>query len=92
MRVSVGDAGLEERCEAKEGVMELGDKTEDGMVGGRIRIGLRETSMTGSMGSEVTISRYLSLSYRDRDLKMGVNTGRSILGWRRVRYMWKPCK
>ena len=105
--------GLEERREAKEGMMELGDEMEDGMVGGRIGIGLREISMTGSMGlevtisrylsllygdrdlkmgSEVTISRYLSLLYGDRDLKMGVNTGRSILGWRRVRYMWKPCK
>ena len=56
MRVSAGDVGLEERCEAKEGVMELGDEMEDGMVGGRIRIGLRETSMTGLMGSEVMIS------------------------------------
>ena len=90
--MSVGDAGLEERREAKEGVMELGDEMEDGMVGGGIGIGLRETSMTGLMGSEVTISQYLSLSYGDRDLKMGVNTGRSISGWRRVRYMWKPCK
>ena len=54
--MSAGDAGLEERREAKEGVMELGDEMKDGMVGGGIGIGLRVTSMTGLMGSEVTIS------------------------------------
>ena len=54
--MSVGDADLEERHKAKDGVMELGDEMGDGMVGGGIRIGLRETSMTGLMGSEVMIS------------------------------------
>ena len=32
MRVSAGDVGLEERHKAKEGVMKLGDKMEDGIV------------------------------------------------------------
>ena len=56
--MSAGDVGLEEIREAKEGVMELGDK----MVGGGTGIGWRETSVIGSHGSKVTISRYLSRS------------------------------
>ena len=56
MRVSARDVGLEESCDARDGVMELGDETEDRMVGGGTGTGERETSMTGSQGSEVTIS------------------------------------
>ena len=52
MRVSVGDDRLEEIQEAKEDVTELGDE----MVGGGTGMGWRETSVTGSHGSEVTIS------------------------------------
>ena len=62
MRVSAGDAGLEEIREAREGVTELGDKMEDGTDGGGTGIRWRETSVTGSQGSEVTISQYLSCS------------------------------
>ena len=58
--MSAGDAGLEESREAKEEVMELGDKTEDVIVGGGIGTGERETSRTGSTDSEVMISQYLS--------------------------------
>ena len=35
---------------------ELGDEMEDGETRGGIRIGVRETPMMGSAGSEVTIS------------------------------------
>ena len=58
MRVSAGDDGLEEIQEAKEGVIELGDK----IVGGGTGMGWRETSVIGLHGSEVTISWYLSRS------------------------------
>ena len=54
----MGDDGLEEIREAKEGVIELGDE----MVGGGTGMGWRETSVIGSHGSEVTISWYLSHS------------------------------
>ena len=46
---------------------ELGEEREDEAVGGGTGIGCRETSVIGSHGLEVTISRYLSCSYRDRD-------------------------
>ena len=55
-----GDTGLEESHEAKEEVMELGDETEDVIVGGGIGTRERETSRTGSTDSEVMISQYLS--------------------------------
>ena len=60
--MSAGDPGLEEIQEAKEGVTELGDAMEDGTVGGGTGSRWRETSVTGSQGSEVTISQYLSYS------------------------------
>ena len=59
----MGDDGLEEIREAKEGVIELGDE----IVGGGTGMGWRETSVIGLHGSEVTISRYLSHSWEDRD-------------------------
>ena len=62
MRVSAGDVGLEEIREAKEGVMELGDEMEVKIVGGGTGSRWRETSVTGSHSSEVTISWYLSRS------------------------------
>ena len=80
MSVSAGDDSLGEIREAKEGVIELGDE----MVGGRIGMGWRDTSIIGSQGSEVTISRYLSHSWGDRDRKMGVNTGKRVSGARQV--------
>ena len=54
----MGDDGLEEIREAKEGTIELGEE----MVGGRTGMGWRETSVTGSHCSKVTISWYLSRS------------------------------
>ena len=48
----VGDVGLEEIQDAKEGVIKLGDE----IVGGGTGMGRRETSVIGSHGSEVTIS------------------------------------
>ena len=54
----MGDDGLEEIREAKEGAIKLGDE----IVGGGTGMGWRETSVIGSQGSEVTISWYLSCS------------------------------
>ena len=84
MRVSAGDAGLEEIQEAKEGMMELGDERRDKAAGGGTGMGCRETLVIGSHGSEVTISQYLSHSYGDKDRKMGVNMGKSSSGERWV--------
>ena len=60
--MSAEGAGLDKIREAREGVTELGDKMENGVVGGGTGIGWRETSVMGSQGSEVMISRYLSHS------------------------------
>ena len=59
----MGDDGLEEIREAKEGAIELGDE----MVGGGTGMGWRDTSIISSHGSKVTISQYLSRSWGDRD-------------------------
>ena len=56
MRVSVGEAGLEEMRDAKEGVMGLAVEQEDHEEGARTGRGCKVTSVTGSPGSEVTIS------------------------------------
>ena len=53
----VGDIGLDEIQEAREGVTKLGEEMEDKVTGGRIGIGVRVTSVMGSTGSEVTIGR-----------------------------------
>ena len=56
MRVSVGEAGLEEMRDAKEGVMGLAVEQEDHKEGVRTGRGCKVTSITGSHGSEVIIS------------------------------------
>ena len=75
MRVEVGEGGLEEMREAREAEGELGrddrreardvesevgEETEVRDAGGGTGMGDKVTSMVGSVGSEVTISRYLS--------------------------------
>ena len=55
-------------------------------------MGDRVTSVTGSTGSEVTISRYLSWSKGDIDKNIGEKTGSRVLGGRWVMYVWKPCR
>ena len=56
-KVSVGDAGLEEIRDAKEGVMGLAEELDLQEEGARIGRGRKVASVTGSHGSEVTISR-----------------------------------
>ena len=79
MSVSVGEVGLEEIREAKEGVTGLGEEWRGQVEGAGMGMGCKETSVTGSHCSEVTISQYLSFSYRDKDWKMGLNMGKSTL-------------
>ena len=82
MRVVVGDGGLEEmrevretegepgrddRQEARDEVSEVGKEIIVEDDGGGTGIGDKVTSMVGSAGSEVTISRYLSRSRGDID-------------------------
>ena len=56
-KVSVGDAGLEEMRDAKEGVMGLAEELDLQEEGARIGRGCNVASTIGSHGSEVTISR-----------------------------------
>ena len=56
-KVSVGDAGLEEIRDAKEGVMGLAEELDLQEEGVRIGRGCKVASVIGSHGSEVTISR-----------------------------------
>ena len=56
-KVSVGDAGLEEIRDAKEGVMGLAEELDLQEEGARIGRGCKVASVIGSHGSEVTISR-----------------------------------
>ena len=62
MRVSEGEAGLEEMRDAKEGMMGLAIELVDHEEGACTGRGCKVTSVTGSHGSEVIISRYLSRS------------------------------
>ena len=55
-KVSVGDAGLEEIRDAKEGVMGLAEELDLQEEGARIGRGCKVASVTSSYGSEVTIS------------------------------------
>ena len=52
----MGDAGLEEIREAREGVMELGDERKDKATEGGTGTGCRETSVISSHSLEATIS------------------------------------
>ena len=66
-KVSVGEAGLEEMQEAKEGVIGLAVELEDQEDGAHIGRGCRVTLVTGLHGSEVTISQYCSRLYADKE-------------------------
>ena len=105
MSVGVGEGGLEEIRDAREMEGEPGreemretrdvdsnegdeDVAEDDRGG--TGIGVMVTSVIGSMGSEVTISRYLSRSKGDIDKNIGEKTGSRSLAGRRVMYVWKP--
>lgn len=53
--------------DAREVVSDVEGETVETEEGGGIGMGVRVTSVTGSTGSKVTISLYLSLSNRDID-------------------------
>ena len=53
----MGDAGPEEIRDAKEGVMGLAEELDLQEEGARTGRGCKVVSVTGSHGSEVTISR-----------------------------------
>ena len=67
-----GEAGREVIQEARDVERELGVETDVELVGGRTGMEVRVTLVTGSMGSDKTISQYLSQSWGDMDEKMGV--------------------
>ena len=105
MSVGVGEGGLEEIRDARETEGEPGweemrdtrdvdsDEGDEAVVeddGGGTGIGDMVTLVIGSMGSEVTISRYLSWSKGDIDKNIGEKTGSRIPTGRRVMYVWKP--
>ena len=58
----MGEAGLEEIRDAKDGTMGLAVESEDQEEGARTGRGCRVASIVGLHGSEVTISRYRSRS------------------------------
>ena len=62
-----GELGREDMREVRDEVSEVGEETVAVDDGGGTGIGDKVTLMTGSTGSEVTISRYLSLSRGDID-------------------------
>ena len=101
----VGEAGLEEIQEARDAEGELGREVmwdvrdavsevgEEIVVvdeGGGTGMGDRVTSVTGSTGSEVMISQYLSRSRGDIDWYIGEKMGSRVSAGRRVMYVWKP--
>ena len=90
-RGTEGEPGREEMRDVREVVNDEGEEVETEDDGGGTGIGDRETSVTGSMGLEVTISRYLSWSSGDIDRKIGEKMGSRVSARRRVMYMWKPC-
>ena len=53
----MGEAGLEEMRDAKEGVMGLAEELDLQEEGARTGRGCKVASVIGSQGSEVTISR-----------------------------------
>ena len=55
-------------------------------------MGDRVTSVTGSTGSEVIISRYLSWSKGDINKNIGEKMGSRVPAGSRVMYVWKPCR
>ena len=56
-KVSVGDAGLEEMRDTKEGVMGLAEELDLQEKGARTGRGCKTASVIGSQGLEVTISQ-----------------------------------
>ena len=72
--------------DASDVVSEEGDDGEREDGGGGTGMGESMTSVTGSTGSEVMISRYLSWSKGGIDKKIGEKMGNNILAGRRVRY------
>ena len=66
-REAEGELGRDDRREARDEVSEVGEETVAEDDGGGTGIGDKVTSMMGSVGSEVTISRYLSWSRGDID-------------------------
>ena len=62
-----GEPGRDNKREARDEVSEVGEETVVQDAGGGIGMGDKVTSMAGSTGSEVTISRYLSRSRGDID-------------------------
>ena len=60
-----GKLGWEDMREARDEVSEVGEETVAVDDEGGTGIGDKVTSMAGSIGSEVTISQYLSLSRGD---------------------------
>ena len=67
VREMEGELGRDDRREARDKVSKVGEETVAEDDGGGTGIGDKVTSMTGSAGSEVTISRYLSRSRGDID-------------------------
>ena len=65
VREMEGEPGHEDKREARDEVSDVGEETVAEDEGGGTGIGEIVTSMTGSTGSEVTISRYLSWSRGD---------------------------
>ena len=97
--MGVGEAGLDEIREARERDGEPGreemrdardvdsDEGDEVMLedeGGGTGIGDKVTSVSGSAGSEVTISRYLSWSKGDIDKNIREKMGRNNPAGRRV--------
>ena len=91
-RDAEGDPGREEIRDASDVVSEEGDDGESEDGGGGTGMGDKVVSVTGSTGSEVMISRYLSWSKGDIDEKIGEKTGSNVSAGRRVMYEWKPCR
>ena len=98
--MAVGEAGLEEIREARDVEGELGHEAmqdardaESEVVKddrGGTGMGDMVTSVTGSTGSEVMISWYLSWSRGDIDWYIGEKTRSKVLVGRQVMYVWKP--
>ena len=66
-REAEGELGRDDRREARDEVSEVGEETVAEDDGGGTGISDKVTSMMGSVGSEVTISQYLSWSRGDID-------------------------
>ena len=91
-RDAEGDPGREEIRDTSDVVSEEGDDGESEDGGGGTGMGDKVVSVTGSTGSEVTISWYLSWSKGDIDKKIGEKTGSNVSTGRQVMYEWKPCR